>query len=137
MKAFSSTPRRRAGLTLIEVLLVLVILVVLASLAVTAYGPIRERALRDATLAKINGMKTVLELYRMHMNDFPADWEDLITQPAAATGTMKWTGPYLDPPMIPQDARWRRLAFRLPEATGFSTAKTMSTTKCSWSNRLP
>ena len=87
--------RRRGAFTLIEVLLVLVILVILASLAVTAYGPIQERANIDAAKAKIGLCKVPLEAYRPHMNRFPEDLEELRVEPANAPAG-KWSGPYIE-----------------------------------------
>ncbi len=94
----TSHPRRRRGaFTLVEVLLVLVILVILASLAVTAYGPIQERANVDAAKAQVGLFETPLSLYRMHMNRYPGrdeGLEALCNEPDNALG--KWDGPYLE-----------------------------------------
>ena len=93
----SPRAKRRAGFTLIEVLLVLVILVILGSLAVTAYGPMRKKAQIDAAKAAVSMFETPLEAYHLHMDAYPASQEGLNAlreAPADATGT-NWSGPYV------------------------------------------
>ena len=97
--------RRRAGLTLIEVLLVLVILVIIASLAVTAYGPIQQKAYINAARTQISAFKTPLQAYRLDLGDYPATGQGLEALRAAPSGVSdptKWNGPYLDSP-VPLD----------------------------------
>jgi general secretion pathway protein G len=104
------TGRRQGGFTLIEVLLVLVILVVLASLAVVAYGPIQRKKDIDAARAQIGLFKTPLSLYQLHCGSFPPTLDALI-QPS---GDPKWSGPYLDSPMVPLDPWGRPYQYAYP-----------------------
>ncbi len=67
----SSTPRRRRGFTLMEVLLVLVILVILAGMAVPAYQSIQRGANNKAARAQIGAFKTALDAFRMDLGDYP------------------------------------------------------------------
>ena len=83
----SSRAGRRAGFTLIEVLLVLVILVILGSLAVTAYGPMRKKAQIDAARAAISMFETPLEAYHLHMDAYPSDLNGLREAHYASPGT--------------------------------------------------
>ena len=69
--------RRRAGLTLVEVMLVLVILMIIASLAVTAYGPIQRKAYINAAKTQIKAFKTPLQAYKLDIGDFPATGDGL------------------------------------------------------------
>jgi len=96
--------RRRSAFTLIEVLLVLVILVILASLVVTAYGPIQQRANARAAKAQIGGFETAIGVYHTDMNNYPSSDQGLqaLRQPPPDAGN-RWAGPYLqkEVPMDP------------------------------------
>jgi general secretion pathway protein G len=97
--------RRRAGLTLVEVMLVLVILMIIASLAVTAYGPIQRKAYINAAKTQIKAFKTPLQAYKLDIGDFPATGDGLEALRDAPTNLQnpdKWSGPYLDSP-VPLD----------------------------------
>jgi general secretion pathway protein G len=85
----------RGGFTLMEVLLVLVILVVLASIAVTTYSGVQDRALKDAARAKVGILTGPIDTYQVHMRAYPADLNDLITKPTDARSAERWSGPYL------------------------------------------
>jgi general secretion pathway protein G len=85
----------RRGFTLMEVLLVLVILVVLASIAVSTYSGIQDRALKDAAKAKVGMLTGQIDTYRLHVRNYPADLNDLITQPSDSRAAERWSGPYL------------------------------------------
>jgi general secretion pathway protein G len=101
-----SRRRRRAGFTLIEVLLVLVILVILGSLAVTAYGPMRKKAQIDAAKAAVSMFETPLEAYHLHMDAYPSSQIGLdALRSAPADAGSNWSGPYIkqDIPLDP----WR------------------------------
>jgi general secretion pathway protein G len=91
----SRARRRRSGFTLIEVLLVLVILVVLGSLAVTAYGPIREGAYIKSTNAQLGLFKTALSMYKMNLSTYPPSLDFLWICPTDMT-QMEWQGPYME-----------------------------------------
>ncbi len=96
---------RRSGLTLIEVLLVLVILVIIGSLAVTAYGPIQQKAYIRAAQTQIAAFKTPLNAYRLDLGTFPNSGqglEALRSVPSNLADSTKWHGPYLDSP-VPLD----------------------------------
>ena len=68
-----SFSRRKSGFTLIEVLLVLVILVVLASLAVVAYGPIQDRAAKNAAKVQVDLFCTALDAYQLDIGAISLD----------------------------------------------------------------
>ncbi len=98
--------RRRGGFTLVEVLLVLVILVIIASLAVTAYGPIRRRAFINAAKTQIKAFKTPLQAYDLSIGDYPSSsqgLEALLEPPSDLPNQNKWDGPYLDSLQVPLD----------------------------------
>jgi general secretion pathway protein G len=107
---------RRSGMTLIEVLLVLMILVIIASLAVTAYGPMREKALINAAKTQINAFKTPLEGYRLDVGSFPASsqgLEALRSAPSGLSDANSWKGPYLDSD-VPSDPWKNKYRYEYP-----------------------
>src|SRR4051812_31766614 len=87
--------RERQAFTLMEVLLVLVILVILASLAVSTYRGVQDRALKDASKAKIGILVGQIDTYQLHMLSFPGNLQDLINKPSDARAAERWSGPYL------------------------------------------
>src|SRR3982750_2960301 len=66
------------GFTLMEVLLVLVILVILASLAVSTYRGVQNRALKDAAKTKVGILAGQIDTYQLHMRNFPTALRDLL-----------------------------------------------------------
>jgi len=85
----------RHGFTLMEVLLVLVILVILASLAVSTYSGVQNRALRDAAKSKVGLIAGQVDTYQLHMRKYPGTLQDLIDRPSDAAAAENWSGPYL------------------------------------------
>ena len=100
--------RRRSacqGFTLVEVLLVLVILVVIASLAVTAYGPVRKQANVKAARAQIGVFESALGLFQVNIGDYPSTdqgLEALREAPSDLNDPDAWAGPYLQK-AVPND----------------------------------
>jgi general secretion pathway protein G len=107
---------RRGGLTLIEVLLVLVILVIIASLAVTAYGPMEQKARINATKTQLSAFKTPLQAYKLDLGTFPSTAQGLDalrTVPSGLTSQNKWNGPYLDS-AVPLDPWGNQYQYEFP-----------------------
>ena len=86
---------RRAGFTLVEVLLVLIILVIIGSIVVPNLFGVKEKADIDAAKAQVNSLKGAMQIYRLHMNKFPATLKDLQEEPSDKAQADKWAGPYL------------------------------------------
>jgi len=104
--------RRRAGFTLMELLLVLAILVILGSLAVVSLGTISAGADQDAARAQIGLLETPLDVYNLHMKTYPATAEGLDVlraPPSAGASGQRWKGPYMDEavPPDPWDAPYQ------------------------------
>jgi len=96
---------REAGFTLVEVLLVLVILVVIASLAVTAYGPVRKQANVKAARAQIGVFESALGIFQVNIGDYPSTdqgLESLREAPSDLNNPDDWAGPYLQK-AVPKD----------------------------------
>jgi general secretion pathway protein G len=91
---------RRAGFTLMEVLLVLVILVVLMGFAVPALLGSKKKADIDTAKTQIGLFRTALEKYALDMNNFPDSEQGLdvlIVEPGDLDDEQaaNWAGPYI------------------------------------------
>ena len=93
---FCQPSRRRAAFTLIEVLLVLIILVILGSLGVNVFIGTQEKANIDAVKAQIGMIRTPIDLYRLNMNEYPEDLEDLWEEPSDSDEAEKWGQQYME-----------------------------------------
>jgi general secretion pathway protein G len=91
-----NTRARRAGFTLIEVLMVLVILVILGSFAVTIFTGTQQKAKIEQARSQIGLVESAARLYQLHMNAYPQTLDDLVQAPSDATNPNKWGGPYLE-----------------------------------------
>ena len=89
----------RAGLTLMEVMLVLVILGILGGMAAMFIAGQQDAAMRRATAVEIGVIETALKNYRLSMLQYPSGQDGLqalIEQPSGDQNN-RWTGPYLEP----------------------------------------
>jgi len=102
--------RRRAGFTLIEVLLVVVIISILVAMAVPRFGGRAEQARIARAEADVGNLSTALRLYEIDNGRFPASLQDLLQAPAGASN---WRGPYLEKG-IPLDPWNREYQYRFP-----------------------
>ena len=103
-RRFTHSRRRRAGFTLIEVLLVLVILVVLGSFVGFQLQNARKRSQLDTARAQIGQFTTPIETFSLHIGRYPNALEDLIVAPSDLADPTKWgPEPYLNKDKIPLD----------------------------------
>ena len=94
---------RRAGFTLIELIVVMVILGLLASLVLPKFARRQEQARRQHTIAQIGGLRDALELYMQDNGRYPTTAQGLmalVEEPTAAPKPRKWEG-YLE--TLPKD----------------------------------
>jgi len=91
---------RRSAFTLLEVLLVLLIIGLLVGMVAPYMFGLREKANKDAARNQIGLFYHACDFYRLHMHDYPASLDQLITNPGNST---KWAGPYLDTAKLPKD----------------------------------
>jgi general secretion pathway protein G len=99
--------RRRAGFTLMEVLLVVAILLILGSIVVVSFSGIMAGAEEDTTRTQLDQVAEAVKLYKFQCRQAPASINDLVLQPAGLEG--KWRGPYL--PEAPKDAWGQEITF--------------------------
>lgn len=97
--ARTSYARRRAGLTLMEVMLVLVILGILGSMAAMFLSGAQKNAMKQATATEISTLKTAVQQYHLHMFQYPTGQDGLqalVEQPSGDQNN-RWKGPYIEP----------------------------------------
>jgi len=91
---------RRAGFTLLEILVVLAIIGLLAGLAISNSDKIFGSS--QEAIAKVfvrDSLKTSLVRYRIELGDYPSTAEGMAALLAApANKSDRWRGPYIDSP---------------------------------------
>ncbi len=108
---------KRAGFTLIEMLLVIVIigmLVTLVGVNVVKHG---ASAKITAARAQIVNYKTALSTYNLDAGVYPASeqgLEALVQAPTSPPVPAKWNGPYLDPAIVKPDPWNRPFIYQCP-----------------------
>ncbi len=109
--------RRRAGITLIEMLVVVTIIALFA--AVVAPRMLRRTDMARATAARtqINSFMTALGAYKLDTGTFPSTEMGLQALRARPQDVPQWNGPYL-PQEIPVDPWGRPYVYRYPGEHG-------------------
>jgi general secretion pathway protein G len=106
---------RRAGFTLVELLVVLVILGLLAAVAAPQAMRYLGGARHDAAKLQLQGIATAIDLYRLDVGRYPEVLAALVQRP---TGQERWNGPYLRRAEQLQDPWHRPWRYRLPGERG-------------------
>jgi len=115
---------RRAGLTLIELLLVIGILLVLGTVSVVSYTRIKEGTDKNAAKLMVDSTVEAVEVFRSIMNRYPSSEEGLqtlLTPPDDEAEAKKWRdggGPWLKDGKIPVDPWENELKYELVEEEG-------------------
>ena len=98
---------RRAGLTLLELMIVLIILVMLFAIAGPRLLGSQKKADIRVTIAQIGNFESALKMYYTDMRSYPSTDEGLqalIKPPADENKARKWASEgYLDDEVIPAD----------------------------------
>ncbi len=106
-------PKRRAGVTLIEMLVVLVIIGLFASYVGLRLWPQTDRARVTAAKAQIASFMSALDTYKMDVGVFPTTEMGLRALRVRPANLAQWAGPYLAKD-VPTDPWQRPYVYRYP-----------------------
>jgi general secretion pathway protein G len=109
--------RRRAGVTLIEMLVVLTIIALFAALVAPRMLKKSDTARVTAARAQINSFMTALGAYKLDTGLFPTTEQGLQALREKPQGLHQWQGPYL-PQDIPVDPWARPYIYKFPGEHG-------------------
>ncbi len=116
MKRNRSSLSRKAGFTLLEMILVIALLMLLAGVAVNQLGGVLTGSNEKVAIMKVNeSFKTPLFRYRLDMGNFPTSEEGLMAllqKPASDRG--RWKGPYIENAEDMKDPWGNDLRYRFP-----------------------
>lgn len=107
--------RRKAGFTLIEMILVIALIALLAGVAVSSVDNIFTNQELKLTQVRLKAFKTPLTTYRIDMGGYPTTEEGikaLLEKPATDRGN--WKGPYVDGQEALLDGWQSPLQYRYP-----------------------
>ncbi|MCC7176625.1 MAG: type II secretion system major pseudopilin GspG [Bryobacterales bacterium] len=112
-------PKRnsRAGVTLIEMLVVLVIIGLFASYVGLRLWPQADKARVTAARAQITSFMSALDTYKMDVGVFPTSEMGLQALRVRPPNVPQWSGPYLAKD-IPPDPWGRPYVYRYPGQNG-------------------
>lgn len=89
-------PRRQAGFTLIEIMVVVVILGILAVTIVPQFVGTTHDAKVSAARSHLAELESAIERFSIHMDRYPTNDEGLGALVVAPTGAAeRWRGPYI------------------------------------------
>ncbi len=111
--------RRRAGFTLVELLVVLVILGLLAGLAVPQILQYLSKAKSDTAAVVVQNIDASIDFYRLDMGRFPTQVEGLAALVAPPDESARWNGPYLKSMDMLEDPWGNPYRYRIPGEHGF------------------
>ena len=103
--------RRRAGFTLVEIMVVVIIIGLLATLVIARVGGQSDQARLKTTKAILASVSSQLEIFKLNHARFPDSLDDMITMPNYITKPETWPqGGYLKE--LPEDGWGNRLVYR-------------------------
>jgi general secretion pathway protein G len=114
-----NTSVRKAGFTLIEVLLVIVIILMLAGALVVFVLPQQEGAERNTTRLLLRQVENALDNYRLNVGRYPSEEEGglgaLLVRPNFENERLadRWQGPYIKRGVKLEDAWGYQLQYEL------------------------
>ena len=109
--------KRRAGVTLIEMLVVLAIIALFAALVGPRMFRRADEAKVTAAKAQENNFMTALGAYKLDTSQFPTTDQGLAALRVKPEGLDQWNGPYL-PKDIPPDPWGRPYIYKYPGEHG-------------------
>lgn len=108
---------RRAGYTMLEMMVVLAIIALIAGLAAPRLMESFGRAKSKTTEIQMGSLKSAVQLFYLDVGRYPSEAEGLDALLKAPDGAKNWRGPYLDDPTALNDPWERRYIFRAPGST--------------------
>ncbi len=118
LRSQRTTPHRRNGFTLVELLVVLVILGLIAGFAAPRVMQYLGGAKTDAAAIQLEKLAAVLDLYRLDMGRYPSEQEGLLALIEPPTEAESWNGPYLRKSDAIIDPWGTPYAYRQPGTNG-------------------
>lgn len=104
----------RAGLTLLEVMIVLAIIALIVGLAGPRLMESFGRAKSQAAQIQMANLKSALQLFYIDVGRYPSEAESLEALIASPAGSKNWAGPYVDGDEALNDPWARRYLYRMP-----------------------
>ncbi|HYR07746.1 MAG TPA: type II secretion system major pseudopilin GspG [Longimicrobium sp.] len=107
---------RRAGFTLVEILVVIIVIAMLATLVAPSVFQHVDSAKASTAKAQIEMLSAALDAYRLDNDRYPTTEQGLAAlhqAPAAAPAPRRWRGPYLRRE-LPMDPWGKPYVFRSP-----------------------
>lgn len=86
----------KAGLTLLEVMVVLAIIALIAGLAAPRLMDSFGRAKARSAIIQMENLRSAVQLFYLDAGRYPSEAEGLAALAAAPQGVQNWQGPYLD-----------------------------------------
>jgi general secretion pathway protein G len=108
---------RRAGVTLIEMLVVVTIIALFAAYVGMRLWPQADKARVTAAKAQIGSFMSALDTYKMDVGAFPSTEQGLQALRVRPANAPQWSGPYLSKD-IPLDPWGRPYIYRYPGQNG-------------------
>jgi len=109
--------RKRAGFTLVELMVVIVIIGLLATVVAINVLPSQDRAMVGKARADISTLEQAIETYRLDNLDFPADLQALVAAPAGLANPERYRpGGYVR--RLPEDPWGNSYGYRRPSTHG-------------------
>ena len=109
--------QRRAGFTLVELMVVIVIIGLLATVVAINVLPSQDKAMVGKARADIAVLEQAIETYRLDNLDFPADLQALVAAPAGLADPERYRpGGYVR--RLPEDPWGEPYQYRRPGAHG-------------------
>ena len=108
---------RKAGFTLLEILLVVTIIGMLLAVAVVKIAPRAEEARKVTCRQQIQNYATGLNLYMLDSGFYPSQEQGLqalLVQPATPPVPSNWKGPYIEPAVIRKDPWGHDYIYKYP-----------------------
>ncbi|MDD9733704.1 type II secretion system protein GspG, partial [Mameliella sp. AT18] len=90
----------RAGMSLLEVMVVLAIMALVIGIAAPRFIDSFGRAKGQSALIQMGNLRAAVQLFYIDMGRVPSPAEGLEALIRAPRGTTDWRGPYIDPPPL-------------------------------------